>query len=303
MKRYCINLECSEHQSKHLSGTRSGRIVKKGTYYRKSDRRYLIRYLCVVCGAQFSSATFDINYLQRRRDLNRKVYELISSGISQRRMAQILKVNLKTIKRKIDLLNERARVEHREWIEEKYHDSPIEHVQFDDLETSEHSKCKPLSVTLAVHAKTREILDFQVKRMPAKGTLSKIALKKYGRRKDERPDGWNAIFQNLRPYVSSTALFESDENPHYPRFLKKHFPNASHVRYPGARGAIFGQGELKKQKFDPLFSLNHTCAMMRANMNRLFRRTWCTTKKIDGLINHLWIYVQFHNQELLPQME
>lgn len=189
--------------------------------------------------------------------------------------------------------------EHQEWLDERFKNIPIDHVQFDDLETAEHSKCKPLSVTLAVHAKTREILDFQVKRMPAKGLLSKIALKKYGYRKDRRPEGWNQIFKNLKNLVHAHALFESDENPHYPKFLKRHFPEANHIQHPGARGAIIGQGELKKQKFDPLFSLNHTCAMLRANMNRLFRRTWNTTKKQEGLIEHLWLYVKFHNQDLI----
>jgi hypothetical protein len=29
--------------------------------------------------------------------------------------------------------------------------------------------------------------------------------------------------------------------------------------------------------------------MLRANLNRLFRRTWCTTKKPEGLIDHLSI--------------
>jgi hypothetical protein len=175
---------------------------------------------------------------------------------------------------------------------------PLSFVQFDDLETSEHTKCKPLSVALAVEPKTRKILGFQVSQMPAKGHLTHTALKKYGLRKDLRDRGWNALFQELRPIVSEQAEFLSDENPHYPRFLKRHFPQATHRTVLGRRGCIAGQGELKKIGFDPLFSLNHTCAMLRANMNRLFRRTWCTTKKRAGLIDHLWIYVNYHNQRL-----
>ena len=136
--------------------------------------------------------------------------------------------------------------------------------------------------------------------MPAKGHLVKIALKKYGYRKDERAEGWNRLFYSLKNIVSETACFESDENPHYPKHLKKHFKSATHQQYPGARGAVTGQGELKKIKFDPLFSLNHTCAMLRANLNRLFRRTWCTTKNVQGLIDHLSLYVTFHNQHIIP---
>ena len=134
--------------------------------------------------------------------------------------------------------------------------------------------------------------------MPAKGPLARIALKKYGPRKDQRAQGWDQFFRDLKPIVSQDAHWRSDENPHYPRHLKRHFPNATHERVKGQRGCIAGQGELKKIGFDPLFSLNHTCAMLRANLNRLARRTWCTTKTQAGLIDHLSLYVNFHNQVL-----
>jgi hypothetical protein len=173
-------------------------------------------------------------------------------------------------------------------------------VQFDDLETSEHSKCKPLSVAIAVEPKTRKILSFHVSRMPAKGHLAPIARKKYGPRFDERPSGWRRMMEDLEPIVcpSDRTMLVSDENPHYPRFVKRYFPKAQHCPTPGRRGCIAGQGELKKIGFDPLFSLNHSCAMLRANLNRLFRRTWCTTKTREGLLDHLAIYVNFHNRVL-----
>ncbi|RZA10741.1 MAG: transposase, partial [Proteobacteria bacterium] len=123
---------------------------------------------------------------------------------------------------------------------------PLIEVQFDDLETSEHSKCKPLSVALAVDPVTRKILGFQVSRMPARGLLARTSIAKYGYRKDERSAGWHALFKSLKPLVHPGALFYSDQNPHYPRHLKSHFENAAHCAYPGGRGCIVGQGELKK---------------------------------------------------------
>jgi hypothetical protein len=41
--------------------------------------------------------------------------------------------------------------------------------------------------------------------------------------------------------------------------------------------------------------------MLRANMNRLFRKTWCTTKTPAGLIDHLSLYVGYHNRVLTDQ--
>jgi hypothetical protein len=136
--------------------------------------------------------------------------------------------------------------------------------------------------------------------MPAKGHLAAISRRKYGHRRDERPVAWNELMKELKPYVHPFAEWTSDENPHYPAHLKRHHPQAKHIQVKGGRGAITGQGELKKLRFDPLFSLNHTCAMLRANMNRLFRKTWSTTKTKRGLIDHLSLYVAYHNQALTP---
>ncbi len=111
------------------------------------------------------------------------------------------------------------------------------------------------------------------------------------------------LFKKLKPLIADNALIKSDSNPHYPGDVKELFPQATHVTYLGKRGAVTGQGELKKVKFDPLFSLNHTCAMFRANVSRLIRKTWCTTQNVDRLYAHLMIYAQYHNEkirEMLP---
>jgi len=52
-----------------------------------------------------------------------------------------------------------------------------------------------------------------------------------------------------------------------------------------------GQGELKKAGFDYLFSVNHTFATVRAKVNRLNRRTWCTTKNPERLADHIDIFI------------
>jgi hypothetical protein len=184
------------------------------------------------------------------------------------------------------------------FLNSNYKIRPLSQIQFDDLETSEHTKCKPVSVTLAVDPKTRKILKFQVSAMPAKGHLAEISRRKYGIRVDERPAHWELFMRELVPYVRPECVWTSDENPHYPRHLKRHHPEAIHIQVKGGRGCISGQGELKKLRFDPLFALNHTCAMLRANMNRLFRRTWCTSKTRRGLLDHLCLYISYHNRVL-----
>ncbi len=275
-------------------------IVRSGSYFRRSDSRRLPRYLCRLCKRTFSGATSSRLRYQKKRRINQDVYWLYDSGLSQRRLARYLGVNPKTIVRKIRFLALVEGEKQKRFLDETYRDRPLQFVQWDDLETAEHTKCKPLSVSLAIDPRTRKILSFQVARMPAKGHLSQIARKKYGTRPDERPVAWNQMMEELKPYVHPKSTWTSDQNPHYPALLKKHFPEAAHVRLPGARGCVRGQGELKKLRWDPMFSLNHTCAMLRANLNRLFRRTWCISKTKQGLIDHLTLYVSFHNQLLTP---
>ena len=216
-----------------------------------------------------------------------------------RRAAKILHVHPVTVTRKLRFLADQERKLHREFLERVFgQDARCESIQFDDMETFEHSKCKPLSIPVVVQPETRKILGLGVARMPAKGKLSRIALKKYGPRFDERARVWNELLNSLKPFIDEKAHFRSDQNPHYPSHLKKYFPNSEHETYKGRRGCVVGQGELKRGGFDPLFSLNHTCAMIRANLNRLFRRTWCTTKKAQSLADHLALYIGYHNRIL-----
>ena len=171
-------------------------------------------------------------------------------------------------------------------------------VEFDDLETFEHSKCKPLSVPMFVEHKTRRVLGFEVAQMPSKGLLAKISRKKYGFRADKRPQAYRALFKNVKAYIAETALIKSDQNPSYPFYVKKHFPKAKHIAYKSRNSSLGGQGELKKIGFDPLFSINHSYAKLRADINRLFRKTWCTTKKPECLKKHIAMMVVYHNEHL-----
>ena len=271
--------------------------VRFGHFIRKSDKRRIQRLKCQSCSHVYSKATFQECYRQRKREINPRVVELLCSGVSQRRSARILRVNRKTVVRKFLFMALKAKISNfKKYLSLK----DVDHVQFDDLETSEHTKCKPLSVTLAVEKKSRRILAFKVTMMPAKGHLAKKALKKYGPRGDFRSIGRYFVFQKLSPKLSPKALIESDENPHYKDDIRDFLPQGIvHKTYLGQRGSIVGQGELKKIRFDPLFSLNHTCAMLRANINRLFRKTWCTTKLAQRLSHHIELYTYYHNEVLL----
>lgn len=273
----------------------SPKIRKYGTYYRRSDGKWVQRWEC-WCKLHFSSATFQKPYRQHKRRANPQVYQLLSSGVSQRRIALLLNLHRVTVARKLAFLARVAK-ERQQRLQPTL--PKVREVQFDDLITLEHTPCKPLAISLAVEAPSRRILGFEVSRIPASGPLADISRRKYGPRPNERPGGLRNLLEKVRGQVQEGAAFSSDEDPLYAHLLRRHYPGASHHRYRGGRGCVTGQGELKKLRFDPLFALNHTCAMLRANINRLFRRTWCTTKKKECLEQHLAVYMDFHNRILL----
>ena len=270
--------------------------IKNGTFRRLSDAKVIQRFICLGCKRHFSAATFQAAYRQNKRRANPEVEKLLCSGVSQRRIALLLSIHRITVARKLAFLAQRAEKAQAEWLKRL---PKVKEVQFDDLITLEHTKCKPLALSLAVEEKTRKILGFEVSVIPASGPLAAHSRKKYGRRPNERPRGLHRLFVKIKKALDKTVSFRSDEDPLYPVLLRRHFPGAVHQRSPGGRGCVTGQGELKKLRYDPLFSVNHTCAMLRANINRLFRRTWCTTKKAECLKRHVAVYVQFHNTVLL----
>jgi hypothetical protein len=106
-------------------------------------------------------------------------------------------VNLKTVARKLKFLADEARSEFKNELK-IYEQRKLDFVQFDDLETSIHTKCKPVSVSLAVEPKDRKILGYFVAQMPAKGHLSQIAFKKYGPRPDHRARSWVSLMHELK---------------------------------------------------------------------------------------------------------
>jgi len=277
MKKLCPYPDCLSDQT-----------IRFGFFYRKEDSKKIQCFKCKKCIRKFSSASFSWNYYQKKRRVNASFVRLMGSGISLRRSAILLKINPKTAARKLKVLGAKCREQNQKHLlrdPEKVHN-----IQLDDLITKENSKLKPLSVTIAVNKDNRKILAVCVSKIPAFGHLAHKAIEKYGLRLDHHNEGLESVMKEIKPYLGREPLFESDEHQRYPYWIKKYFPHSEHKTFKSERSCVVGQGELKKVNFDPLFIINHTCAMLRANINRLIRKTWCTTKSIDRLKDHLDIF-------------
>ena len=270
----------------------SGLKMKNGCYSLPTTNKKIQRYICGLCRKGFSDQTFSFDYRWRKRKINQTIFRMLAKGCSQRGCAQILGVTPQTVARRVVKFGQvsKDKLDFERINGRKYQD-----IMVDEMESFEHTKLKPVTIPIAVDKKHRKILALDVGRIAAKGHLAKISREKYGPRKCERSQVLSSFFKEIKIYFGNQGRIVSDESPHYVGPISNLLKG---IRYKGGRGAIVGQGELKKKAFDPLFQLNHTYAMIRDNIKRLSRRTWCTTKRIDRLKNMLYIYSNYHNQIL-----
>jgi len=272
--------------------------VKFGRYHRFDDAQSIQRYRCKACSKCHSSATHVPTYRQKRRRLNHLIEWDVASSTAQRRIATKLGCARKTVARKVAFLAQEARKKNARWLSEH---GPFDQVQWDELITFEHSRLKPVSVAVMSCVRTRSLIGFGVAQIPASGSIAKRAREKYGHRPDRSAAMRKAVLNEVVELVEPDATLTTDEHPRYAREIKTYFPNATHIQHRSVRGSLSGQGELKRTGFDPLFNINHALAMLRDNLKRLARRTWCTTKLIQGLEDELAVYMHVHNTRLIPQ--
>lgn len=280
---------CPNCKSTTASGTK---IVLDGHFYRRDDSRWVQRYWCYGCKKGFSDSTAKRWFRAKKRRFHESLRKSFASLGGVRPLARDTKLNRKTVARKLTILGEEA--------EERFRAANLLHeksrvIEFDDMETFEHTRCKPLSITLAVQKQTERILGFEISSMAAKGKLVERA-RKYRPRDDTRQEGRNRLFHTLRDLVHEEAQIRSDSHPAYAAIVKRHFPKANHVQFLSRKGSNTGGGELKQGADDPLFALNNTCACFRMRVTRLLRKTWYTTKRPDRLRAHLYIYAEAHNR-------
>lgn len=221
-------------------------------------------------------------------DLNPKLQKLLIEGSSIRSSSRLLGMTYANTYRKFKWLIQLAKVE-----KDKLHFS-AKTLQFDEMETILHTKCKPLSIAIMVN-ENYQILSLKVAQMPAKGKLAQISRKKYGKLPDEREQIMHESFKDLKlKLLNKPVKVLSDEKPSYRKFVKEYFPEAlyeTHSRIDKDLHRDRLHEKIHKKPFDPLFQLNQRCALLRSQIKRLTRRSWCTTKKLENLQGHLDLFI------------
>lgn len=257
----------------------SAMIIKKGTFKTKHNHQPVRRYLCKDCGKYFSSSTDKKTFKQHKPELNSSIFKLLCSGVTLRRTAKILGINKNTVAKKLKFLSGLAQEKHKAFLLKTH----TGFVQFDQIETYEHTKLKPLSIAIAIRAKTGEILDMNVGALKGKGPLAALSKIKYGHREDTTHQACIKVLETIKNVAKEDIVICSDSKTTYPNMIKSVLPHAQIRR------------SLGRKNTELLWRLNHTAAKLRADLARMHRRTWSTTKARDWLQAHLYLYIAWNN--------
>jgi len=144
---------------------------------------------------------------------------------------------------------------------------------------------------VAIRAKTGEIIDIDVAMMSPAGTTVRLARDRYPHWRESRQGARESVFRSIGKCAKPGAVIRTDQCDHYPPIARRLAPCAKMVQHmsPGNPENPATRG------FNPMFKLDHLFATLRQDLVRLGRSTWATTKTLNGLLNHLTLYVACRN--------
>jgi transposase-like protein len=276
-------------------------VYKYGFFTRQSGTK-VQRYRCLQCKTTYSEATTELEKYQKKRELNQVMYQFLVTTAGLRTTARNLKVSYNMVARRLDYFGKLSHLENALWVNAIKPVEGFSEIQFDDMESFEHTKLKPLSMPIAVDSKNRIILSLFVASMPAKGPMAEISRAKYGPRDDTRKLAWEHTLKETSKLTASNLTILTDKHSSYPKVIRQFIPHLRHEYVKSRKACTVGFGELKLKGYDPMFSFNHTAASFRANTSRLLRRTWFTTKKPERLLMHMKMYQFKHNASIIAKM-
>lgn len=267
-------------------------IIKKGYFKTKWNYKLVPRYKCKPCGKSFSASTAKPIYKQKKPFLNRDIFKWYVAGTTQRRMAIVMGINRKTVVRKFLYMAEEARAHHEKRLKEGKWKTG--YVQFDEMETFEHTRLKPLSIALAVRPKTAEVIEAQVGLMKFHGRATSLSRDRYGWVFDTRDASREDVLLSIKKIAKDDITIVTDKKTDYPQVIQRVIPNAKIVQVKrGRKKTIYDE---RQNEDDDLFVINYVSAQIRHDLSRMMRKSWVTTKKAFMLQAHLDLFIAWKNK-------
>lgn len=286
----CPYRHCTQHR---LPSPRFFR--RYGFYHPKCRPRPVPRFRCRDCLRTFSRQTFRADFRDHRPDLNRRLLQLLSSGMGLRQSARLLRLSLRCTELKYRKIARHLRRLNLNLQGQLPEGSSF---QLDELETYEGQRnARPLSVPVLIETKSRFIVwaESATIRPRGKMTRKRIAAiaaseRHYGVRRDKSRRSLRRSLQraaNIAQELRQVPFF-TDEKSSYPGLAESAF---------GKERLLHSRtnSKLARGTWNPLFPINHTEAMARDLMGRLRRESWLVSKKRRYLDLGLQLFAAVRN--------
>ncbi len=257
--------------------------LRKGFYHPRCRSHPVARFRCRGCGGGFSRQTFRADYRHKKPHINARFLDLMVACVGQRQAARVLRVARRTVERRFVWLARHAAHYHRNRLQGVVLRGPF---QLDEMESFELNRFQPVTVPVLIDRKTMFIVATAVGPLRRKGRLSPAQRRRRAQHEEQhgrRPSGsaravrW--VMQRLAAVAPAHVVLESDRKVLYGALARR-------VVGPGVVWRAH-DATVRRDRANPLFPINHTNARLRHFLARLRRRTWCVSKKRQGLQRHL----------------
>ena len=255
---------------------KSESLRKRGTH--KTKRGKTQKYQCKDCKKIFTKRTGTPNYRKRKQHLRDQITRRYCEKQSLRGLSRTMNASYPTIVKYFRENAELARQANKKRLGKGLVTS---YVQFDQLETYEHTKRKPVGIQISIRWKTGEIVSAKV------GYISIRALSV----SKEYSENWNV--KARKSYHTLSMILDTK------KALNK---NASTITCDKEKSQLnllqdfchedfitIAPSSAENKRIDRVFR------RIRNDVSRLNRKTICTTKDINQLQNHLDLYTEYHN--------
>ena len=254
----------------------SENLRKRGLH--KTKRGSTQKYQCKDCSKIFTKRTGTINYRKRKQHLRDQITNRYCEKQSLRGLARTMNASYPTIVKYFRENAELAREANKKRLGKGLVTS---YVQFDQLETYEHSKKKPVGIQISIRPKTNEIISAKVGYIPVRAlSISKEYSKNWNVKARKSKHTLAMILETKKALNKNGATITCDKERSQVNLLKD-FCHEDFI--------TLAPSSAENKKIDRIFR------RIRNDVSRLNRRTICTTKDITQLQNHLDLYTEYHN--------
>lgn len=266
-----------------------------GSYKPKCRNRPVPRFRCLTCLRTYSRQTFRMDFRDHKPHLNRRLVELLISGVGFRQSSRILPLSRRCTEIKARKISRHLR---RLNLALQRPLPPAAELQIDEIETFEaRRRERPVTFPILIEAKSRLIIWGESATLSPRGRMSEsrrqAIAEEIAKGRSRRDLSHVAVRRTLARAIPLVRHLvdvpvHTDEKLSYPGLLKRAFGSwrLKHETTPSTQ---------IRNTSNPLFPINQTEAIARDLMGRLRRRSWLASKKRRYLDLHFQMLMAWKN--------